>query len=251
MGKIIAVVNQKGGVAKTTTAVNLAASFALFGKKVLLVDIDPQGNATSGLGIDKNAVEYSVYDVLVGGEDATGVIVSAGERIFVMPANIDLAGAEIELVSVMSRETVLRTSLEKLKEEFDYILIDCPPSLGLLTINGLVAAESLIIPIQCEYYALEGLSQLISTVTLIQKNLNPSLSVEGIVMTMYDSRTNLSGQVADEVRSRFKDKVFRTIIPRNIRISEAPSFGEAAVTYASDSKGAQSYLELAKEVMSR
>ena len=250
MGKTIAVANQKGGVGKTTTTVNLAACLAKNGYRVLLVDIDPQGNSTSGLGIDKRRCEKTVYDCLINEESMENVAVSTQyENLSICPSNLNLSGAEIELISVMGRENRLKESLAGVKDEYDYILIDTPPSLGLITINTLTAADSIIIPIQCEFYALEGVSQLIETVKRIKKSLNPLLDIEGIVMTMYDARTNLAVQVVDEVKRFFPGKVYRTIIPRNVRISEAPGFGKPIIYYDETSKGAESYTELAAEVI--
>lgn len=250
MSKIIAIANQKGGVGKTTTSVNLAACLASLGKKVLLVDIDPQGNTTSGLGVNKGDVSNCIYDVLINEvhpKDAMLETNVAGLKI--IPATIQLAGAEIELVPTISRELRLKKSLHMVKDQFDYILIDCPPSLGILTINSLTAADSVLIPIQCEYYALEGLSQLLNTVRLVQKHLNTSLQIEGVLLTMLDARTNLGIQVIEEVKKYFQQKVYQTIIPRNVRLSEAPSHGQAIITYDPRSKGAEVYLELAKEVI--
>lgn len=249
MGEIIAVANQKGGVGKTTTTVNLAACLAKAGKKVLLVDIDPQGNSTGGLGIDKRRCEKTVYDCLINENKAEEVAIKTEyENLFVCPSNLDLSGAEIELISVMGREQRLKESLKNAREEYDFILIDTPPSLGLITINTLTAADSVLIPIQCEFYALEGVSQLTETIKRIRKALNPSLFIRGIVMTMYDARTNLAVQVVDEVKRFFPGKVFSTIIPRNVRISEAPGFGRPVIYYDEASKGAQSYTELAQEL---
>ncbi|MDT3700052.1 MAG: AAA family ATPase [Thermincola sp.] len=249
MGKVIAVANQKGGVAKTTTAVNLAACLGVIGKKVLLIDIDPQGNASSGLGIDKDNVSYCVYDVLINGLPIESVICKGEiESLDVVPATIQLAGAEIELVTAISREVKLKKAIQSVRNQYDFIFIDSPPSLGLLTINALTATDSIIIPIQCEYYALEGLGQLMNTVELVRKHLNPDLEVEGVVLTMFDARTNLSIQVVEEVKSYFKGKVYRTIIPRNVRLSEAPSHGKPIILYDPKSKGAEVYQELAKEV---
>lgn len=249
MGKIIAIANQKGGVGKTTTAVNLGACLADMGKRVLVVDIDPQGNTTSGLGIDKKTVGKCVYDVLIGGLPMSEVLQPTRlPTLQVAPSTLDLAGAEIELVSVIAREHRLKKALGEVKGQFDFILIDCPPSLGLLTINALTAADSLLIPIQCEFYALEGLGQLMNTVFLVQANLNPGLKIEGVVLTMFDGRTNLSIQVVEEVKRYFRNKVYRTIIPRNVRLSEAPSHGKPIIIYDPKSKGAEVYTELAKEV---
>lgn len=250
MSKIIAIANQKGGVGKTTTSVNLAACLASLGRKVLLVDIDPQGNTTSGLGINKGDVTNCIYDVLINDvhpKDAMFETSVPGLKI--IPATIQLAGAEIELVPTISRELRLKKSLHLVKDDFDYVLIDCPPSLGILTINSLTAADSVLIPIQCEYYALEGLSQLLNTVRLVQKHLNTSLQIEGVLLTMLDARTNLGIQVIEEVKKYFQQKVYQTIIPRNVRLSEAPSHGQAIITYDPRSKGAEVYTELAKEVI--
>jgi len=250
VGRVIAIANQKGGVGKTTTTVNLAASLAKAGKKVLLVDIDPQGNSTSGLGIDKRRCEKTVYDCLINEEKMEKVSIPTDyENLYICPSNLDLSGAEIELISVMGRENRLKESLQTAREEYDYILIDSPPSLGLITINTLTAADSVIIPIQCEFYALEGVSQLVETIKRIKKALNPQLYIEGIVMTMFDARTNLAMQVVDEVKRFFPDKVYKTIIPRNVRISEAPGFGKPVIYYDEASKGAQGYIDLAAELI--
>lgn len=251
MSKIIAIANQKGGVGKTTTSVNLGAGLATLGKRVLLVDIDPQGNTTSGVGINKADVENCIYNILID-EIAPheAILETKIDGLHIIPATIQLAGAEIELVSTISRELRLKKALGMVKQQYDYIIIDCPPSLGILTINSLTAADSVIIPIQCEYYALEGLSQLLNTVRLVQKNLNPHLRIEGVLLTMLDARTNLGIQVIEEVKKYFQEKVYRTIIPRNIRLSEAPSHGQSIITYDPRSKGAEVYTELAKEVVS-
>lgn len=252
MSNVLALVNQKGGVGKTTTCVNLAAFLANKGKKVLLVDVDPQGNATSGFGFDKNELELTVYDVLINNTAISDVILDTGRKnLHLCPANIQLAGAEIELVPVVSRETILKGMLEEVRELYDFILMDCPPSLGLLTLNALTAANGVLVPIQGEYYALEGVTQLMETISLVKKDLNRTLSVFGVVVTMFDSRTQLSHQVANEVKKYFGIKVFRTIIPRNVRLSEAPSFGKSILEYDMKSKGAECYDSLAKEVIRR
>lgn len=250
--RVLAVVNQKGGVGKSTTAVNLSASLGEEGAKVLLIDLDPQGNATSGFGLNKNQRELCIYDALLGDIDAATIIEPVEvEGVFVIPATIQLAGAEIELVSALSRETRLKSIVDKIRDDFDFVIIDCPPSLGLLTINALTAAQGLVIPIQCEYYALEGLSKLLDSVRLVKAHLNPDLEVFGVVMTMYDNRTRLANQVVNEVKDFFTDKVFETLIPRTVRLSEAPSFGQPVTLYDSSGKGAAAYRSLAKEVMDR
>lgn len=250
MAKIIAITNQKGGVGKTTTTVNLGAGLALLGKRVLLVDIDPQGNTTSGVGVNKADVANCIYDVIINDIHPQEAILQTDvEGLHIIPATIQLAGAEIELVPTISREVRLKKALQLVAQQYDYILIDCPPSLGILTINSLTAAQSVIIPIQCEYYALEGLSQLLNTVRLVQKHLNTTLQIEGVLLTMLDARTNLGIQVIEEVKKYFQQKVYHTIIPRNIRLSEAPSHGQSIMTYDAKSKGAEVYLELAKEVI--
>ncbi|NLM37747.1 MAG: ParA family protein [Firmicutes bacterium] len=252
MGKVFAITNQKGGVGKTTTAVNLGAYLAVLGKKVLVLDNDPQGNATSGLGLRKSEIKKCIYDVLVSEIPIEEVILPTQvPNLMAAPATIRLAGAEAELVGMMARDQRLRRSIEPVRHDYDYILIDCPPSLGNLTLNALAAADAVIVPIQCEYYALEGLSQLMKTLQLVQKYSNPSLEVEGVVLTMYDHRTNLSQQVAEEVRTYFQNRVYNSVIPRNIRLSEAPSHGLPINLYDNRSKGAEAYYELAKEVIAR
>ena len=252
MARIITIVNQKGGVGKTTTAVNLAAGLAVLEKKTLLIDFDPQGNATSGVGLDKDKLELQVYDALIGKVPMRDTILpTPTHNLWCVPGNIDLTGAEIELVQEFARAHKLREALEPVLADFDYVIIDCPPSLGLLTVNALTAATDLLVPIQCEYYALEGVSQLLATIRLIQKNLNPGLNIIGILLTMFDRRVNLSMQVAREVRHYFKEKVFRSIIPRNIKLTEAPSFGKPIFLYDIRSPGAMSYLNLATEIIER
>ena len=253
LSRIIAIANQKGGVGKTTTAVNLGACLAVAEKRTLVIDMDPQGNATSGLGIAKDEVARSIYDVLVDGvpiEETTQRSIHF-PLLDVVPAARDLVGVEVELVGRKGREGVLRAALEGVRDQYDFVVIDCPPSLGLLTLNTLAAADAVLIPIQCEFYALEGLSQLLNTVRLVQRNLNPRLQIDGVLLTMYDQRLNLSKQVAEEAREYFGPKVFRTVVPRNVRIAEAPSFGKPIITYDIGSPGAQSYLSLAREVIAR
>jgi len=250
LSKVIAIANQKGGVGKTTTNVNLSACLATAGKKVLTIDIDPQGNTSSGLGIDKKTVSRSIYDVLINDIPMEECIIPTRvERLDIVPSNIQLAGAEIELVSMIAREQILKRTIAPVKKNYDFILIDCPPSLGLLTINALTASDKLLVPIQCEYYALEGLSQLMNTVKLVRKHLNTELEVEGVVLTMFDARTNLSIQVVEEVKKYFRSKVYRTIIPRNVRLGEAPSHGLPIILYDPKCTGAEAYMDLAEEVI--
>lgn len=252
MGVVIALFNQKGGVGKTTTCANLCAALALHGKKVLCVDFDPQSNLSGGLGIDRRNLEKTVYDVLLGEATAEECIIKGNiENLYILPASIDLAGAEIEISNVEKRETVLKRALSKVVDEYDYIIIDCPPSLGLLPVNALSLASYVLIPIQCEYYALEGVSQLINTVNLVKRSLNPKLDIVGVLLTMFDSRTNLSHQVAGEVKHFFSSKVFKTIIPRNVRLAEAPSHGMTIFEYDKNSKGAEAYYKVAEELISR
>jgi chromosome partitioning protein len=252
MARIISVVNQKGGVGKTTTTVNLGACLAQDGKKVLLIDSDAQGNATSGLGVRKPDVKQDIYDVLVNEVSIKETIIKTSrENLSIVPATLQLAGAEIELTSMMARESRLKSALAEVSDEYDFILVDCPPSLGHLTINAFTASDAILIPVQCEYYALEGLSQLLNTVRLVQKHFNPGLEIEGVLLTMYDARTNLGAEVVEEVRRYFQEKVYDTIIPRNVRLSEAPSHGKPIIDYDPRSKGAEVYQALAKEVLVR
>lgn len=250
MAKIIAICNQKGGVGKTSTAISLASGLGLEGKKTLIIDLDPQGNATSGMGIDKHKIEKSIYHALLGESDISELVIdTCVKNLYMIASNYHLSGTEVELVNELGREGRLKKALTQLDESYSYVIIDCPPSFGLLTINALTAAHSVIIPIQCEYYALEGLSQLVKTINLVKDNLNPNLEIEGIVMTMADFRTNLTQQVIDEVKKFFGDKVYSTVIPRNIRLSEAPGFGKPIYLYDKDSEGAKKYRDLIKEFL--
>ncbi|MBO4442418.1 MAG: ParA family protein [Bacteroidaceae bacterium] len=252
MGKIIALANQKGGVGKTTTTINLAASLATLEKKVLVVDADPQANASSGLGIDIQTLKCTVYECLVNGNDPHDAIIKACiDGLYVLPSHIDLVGAELELMNMEGRETVMKKMLDAIKNEYDYILIDCSPSLGLITVNSLTAADSIIIPVQCEYFALEGISKLLNTIRIIKTKLNPSLDIEGFLLTMYDSRLRLSNQIYDEIKKHFQELVFETIIARNVKLSEAPSYGLPAILYDAESKGSKNYLALAQEILKK
>jgi chromosome partitioning protein len=252
MGRIIAVANQKGGVGKTTTAINLSSCLASLGKKVLAIDMDPQGNMTSGLGIDKNEVEYTVYELILGQVGIEKVICKdALENLDVLPTNINLSAAEIELIGVEEKEFIIRKEVDKVKKNYDFIVIDCPPSLSMLTINAMTTADSVLVPIQCEYYALEGLSQLMHTIDLVKERLNPELKIEGVVFTMYDARTNLSLQVVENVKDNLQQTIYKTIIPRNIRLAEAPSHGLPINLYDPKSSGAESYMLLAEEVINK
>lgn len=252
LSRVVAIANQKGGVGKTTTAVNLSACLGEMGRTVLVVDNDPQGNATSGLGVDKNSVEVSLYDCLMGSVDPSRVVKATPYRgVWLLPSSIHLAGAEVEMVNTPERETLLRKVVGRIRENYDFVFVDCPPSLGLLTVNALVAADSVLIPIQCEYYALEGLTQLLNTIKLVRSRLNSSLELEGVLLTMFDGRTNLSMQVAEEVKKYFREKVYKAVIPRNVRLSEAPSYGKPISVYDPRSKGTEVYRELAEEVVRR
>ena len=253
MGKAIAIFNQKGGVGKTTTNINLAACLAIKGKKVLVLDIDPQGNTTSGLGVSKRKLSDTVYNILIdkNNDPRRAVIHTAVENLDLIPASVDLAGAEVELVQIEEREKTLKHGLDQVKGDYDYIFIDCPPSLGLLTINSLTAVDSVLIPIQCEFYALEGVSQLVSTIELVKKSLNPRLEIEGVVLSMFDGRTNLSAAVVQEVKKYFRDKVYSTVIPRNVTLAEAPSYGQPVITYDPRSRGAEAYVDFAEEFLDR
>jgi len=252
MARIICIANQKGGVGKTTTTVNLAASLGAAEKRTLIVDMDPQGNAGSGVGVDKGRLRATVYDVLINGMDPAAIVARTGlPHLDIIPSNSELAGAELELVSVIGRELKLKEALAGLTASYDYIIVDCPPSLGLLTLNAMTAADAVLIPLQCEFYAMEGLSHILNTIRLIQKGLNPTLTIEGILLTMFDARNNLSRQVSEEIRSHFPNETLSTVIPRNVRLSEAPSHGQPVIFYDITSRGAAAYLELAREIIQR
>lgn len=250
MGRIIAIANQKGGVGKTTTAINLSACLAEKGQKVLAIDMDPQGNMTSGLGLDKDDVDKTIYDMIIGESEIEAVIKKETiENLDILPSNVDLSAVEIELIDVENKEFIVNNSIQKIRDNYDFIIIDCPPSLSLLTINAMTTADSVLVPIQCEYYALEGLSQLIHTINLVKERLNPELEMEGVIFTMYDSRTNLSTQVVENVRSNLTQYIFKTLIPRNIRLAEAPSYGQPITVYDPKSAGAEAYIDLAEELI--
>lgn len=252
MGRIIAIANQKGGVGKTTTAINLSASLAEKGRKVLAIDMDPQGNMSSGLGLDKNSIDGTIYDMIIGEADVEEVIhKNTIENLDILPSNVDLSAVEIEMIDVENKEFVVKNSIQKIRDNYDYVIIDCPPSLSLLTVNAMTTADSVLVPIQCEYYALEGLSQLIHTVELVKDRLNPILEIEGVVFTMYDARTNLSLQVVENVKDNLEQNIYKTIIPRNIRLAEAPSYGTPINQYDPRSAGAESYMKLAEEVIEK
>ena len=252
MAKVICIANQKGGVGKTTTSVNLAASLAVAERRTLLIDMDPQGNAGSGVGVEKERLAASIYDALINDADPVGIVVPTGvPHLDILPSTDDLTGAELELVAMPCREQRLRGIVASLSDRYDYIIIDCPPSLGLLTVNAMVAADAVLIPLQCEFYAMEGLSKILRTIRLIKKGLNPGLAIEGILLTMFDSRNNLSRQVSDDIRNHFPSETLRTVIPRNVRLSEAPSFGKPIILYDITSRGAVSFMELAKEIIDR
>lgn len=252
MGRIIAIANQKGGVGKTTTAINLSASLAEKGRKVLAIDMDPQGNLSSGLGLDKNTIEGTIYDMIIGEAEVEEVIHKGTiENLDILPSNVDLSAVEIEMIDVENKEFIVKNAMQKVRDNYDYVIIDCPPSLSLLTVNAMTTADSVLVPIQCEYYALEGLSQLIHTVELVKDRLNPILEIEGVVFTMYDARTNLSLQVVENVKDNLEQNIYKTIIPRNIRLAEAPSYGTPINEYDPKSSGAESYMRLAEEVISK